>query len=365
MNQAHFASLDLNLLRVFDALMEERNVTRAGARLRLTQSAISHALNRLRYMLEDDLFVRGADGMQPTARAAEIGPRLRQALHHMQLALAPSAFEPRTTDRCFTIGATDYFSALLLPEITARLRTEAPHAELRVRPLDDIDIVDELDAGRMDVVTGSFGRVPERFAQERLYHDEMVWVLRADHPAADQPLTLDLIAQLPHLSVALAGNVSEAIDGFVTQHGLERRVIACNRGGVDKVLAEHGLSRRSHVTVPHFLSVPRVLATSDLIAMMPRRLAARVTGFYPLKLIAPPHDCASFEVQALWHARLGERADIAWFRALLRDVAAALDAAPARDGAQNQMSRDGAKDQMPRNARSRRAGSGARKMTKN
>jgi DNA-binding transcriptional LysR family regulator len=328
MNQAHFASLDLNLLRVFDALMEERNVTRAGARLRLTQSAISHALNRLRYMLEDDLFVRGADGMQPTARAAEIGPRLRQALHHMQLALAPRAFDARTTDRCFTVGASDYFSALLLPELVARLRVEAPHAELRVRSLDDVDIVEALDAGRMDVVTGSFGRVPERFGKEHLYRDEMVWVLRADHPAADKELTLDLIAQLPHLSIALVGNVSEAIDGFVTQHGLERRVIACNRGGVDKVLAEHGLSRRNHVTVPHFLAAARVLATSDLIAVMPRRLAARVTEFYPLKLIAPPHDCASFDVHALWHRRLGERPDIAWFRGLLREVAATLDGTP-------------------------------------
>jgi DNA-binding transcriptional LysR family regulator len=331
MQETHFASLDLNLLRVFDALMEERSVTRAGARLRLTQSAISHALNRLRYMLGDDLFVRGAEGMQPTARAAEIGPRLRQALHHMQLALAPAAFDPKTTDRCFTVGATDYFSALLLPEITARLRVEAPHAELRVRAIDDVDLVDELDAGRMDVLTGSFGRVPERFAQEPLYHDEMVWVLRADHPAADRPLTLDLIAELPHLSVALAGNVSEAIDGFVTQHGLERRVIACNRGGVDKMLAEQGLSRRSHITVPHFMAVPRVLVHSDLIALMPRRLAERFMKIFPLKLIAPPHDCARFDVAALWHARLGARADAVWFRTLLREVAATLDAPPTAE----------------------------------
>ena len=329
MNQAHFASLDLNLLRVFDALMEERSVTRAGARLRLTQSAISHALNRLRFMLGDELFVRGADGMQPTARAAEIGPRLRQALHHMQLALAPAAFDPPTTDRCFTIGASDYFSALLLPEITARLRVEAPNAELRVRAISDIDVVEELDAGRMDVVTGAFGRVPERFAQEPLYRDEMVWVLRADHPAAGKPLTLDVIARLPHLSVALVGNVSEAIDGFVTQHGLERKVIACNRGGVDQALAERGLSRRSHVTVPHFLAVPRVLAHSDLIAMMPRRLAERFTRNHPLTLVAPPHDCGAFEVAALWHARLGARADVAWFRALLREVAGGLDAPAA------------------------------------
>jgi DNA-binding transcriptional LysR family regulator len=325
MNQAHFASLDLNLLRVFDALLEERNVTRAGARLHLTQSAISHALNRLRGLLGDELFVRGAEGMQPTARAAEIGPRLSQALHHMQLALAPAAFDPKTTDRCFTVGATDYFSALLLPEIMARLRVEAPHAELRVRAIDDIDIVEELDSGRMDLVTGAYGRAPERFAREPLYRDEMVWVLRADHPAAGQPFTLDLIARLPHLSIALAGNVSEAIDGFVTRHGLERRVIACNRGGVDKMLAERGLSRRNHVTVPHFLAVPRILVHSDLIALMPRRLAARFTKVYPLTLIAPPHDCASFDVTVLWHGRLGARAEVTWFRALLREVAGALD----------------------------------------
>jgi DNA-binding transcriptional LysR family regulator len=344
MNHAHFASLDLNLLRVFDALMEERSVTRAGARLRLTQSAISHALNRLRFMLGDELFVRGVDGMRPTARAAEIGPRLRQALHHMQLALAPTAFDPPTTDRCFTIGATDYFSALLLPEITARLRVEAPNVELRVRAIDDIDIVEELDAGRIDVVTGAFGRVPERFAQEPLYRDEMVWVLRADHPAGDKPLTMELVAKLPHLTVALVGNVSEATDGFVTQHGLERRVIACNRGGVDQMLAEHGLRRRVHVTVPHFLAVPRVVAHSDLIALMPHRLAARFLGKYPIKLMPPCHDAASFEVAALWHARLGARDDVTWFRALLREVAAALDApsAPARRAKPRRASRNAA-----------------------
>ncbi len=326
MNQAHFSTLDLNLLRVFDALMAERNVTRAGERLHLTQSAISHALNRLRYVLGDELFVRGADGMQPTARAAEIGPRLSQALHHMELALTPVAFDPKTTDRCFTIGASDYFSSVLLPEMTARLRAEAPHAELRVRAIDDLDVVEELDSGRMDLLTGSFGRVPERFGKDPLYQDEMVWVMRDDHPAATMPLTLDVIAGMPHLSVALTGNVSEAIDGFITQHGLERRVIACNRGGVDKVLAEQGLSRRNHVTVPHFLAVPRILVASDLISMMPRRLAERFTKVYPLAFIAPPHDSASFEVSALWHQRLGARADITWFRALIRTAAAALDA---------------------------------------
>src|ERR1700735_2875784 len=108
MQNIHFPSLDLNLLRVFDALAEEGSVTRAGARLGLTQSAISHALGRLRYVLQDDLFVRGPDGMRPTARAQEIAPRLREGLHRLQLALAPMAFDPVAAQRRFTIAASAY-----------------------------------------------------------------------------------------------------------------------------------------------------------------------------------------------------------------------------------------------------------------
>src|SRR3954449_12228948 len=123
-----FDSLDLNLLRVFEALMEERSATRAGSRLGLTQSAISHALNRLRYVLKDELFVRGPDGMQPTERAAEIAPRLRQGLLQLQLALAPAGFAPEPSARRFTITCTEYGGAALMPALIARLREEAPHA---------------------------------------------------------------------------------------------------------------------------------------------------------------------------------------------------------------------------------------------
>jgi len=114
MNSVHFNALDLNLLRVFEALMQERSATRAGERLGLTQSAISHALNRLRYVLKDELFVRGPEGMQPTERAAEIAPRLRQGLLQLQLALAPADFVPERSDRRFTITCTEYGGAALM-----------------------------------------------------------------------------------------------------------------------------------------------------------------------------------------------------------------------------------------------------------
>src|SRR5260370_19097903 len=119
-----FELLDLNLLRVFEALIEERSATRAGSRLGLTQSAISHALNRLRYVMKDELFVLGPDGMQPTERATEIPPRLRQGLLQLQLALAPSEFAPERSDRRFTLTCTEYARAVLMPTLIARL-TEA------------------------------------------------------------------------------------------------------------------------------------------------------------------------------------------------------------------------------------------------
>src|SRR5437588_12596345 len=147
MNPAHFSSLDLNLLRVFEALMQERSATRAGERLGLTQSAISHALNRLRYVLKDELFLRGPDGMQPTERAAEIAPRLRQGLLQLQLALAPTDFAPERSDRRFTITCTEYAGAVLMPPLIARLRDTAPHASLNVLP-SHLGVADTRRSGR-------------------------------------------------------------------------------------------------------------------------------------------------------------------------------------------------------------------------
>ena len=160
MNSIHFNALDLNLLRVFEALMQERSATRAGERLGLTQSAVSHALNRLRYVLKDELFVRGPEGMQPTERAAEIAPRLRQGLLQLQLALAPADFVPERSDRRFTITCTEYGGAALMPALIARLRAEAPHASLTVLP-SNMGVAETLRSGRADLAIGSFRRVPE------------------------------------------------------------------------------------------------------------------------------------------------------------------------------------------------------------
>jgi DNA-binding transcriptional LysR family regulator len=323
MNEMHFEALDLNLLRVFEALIDERSATRAGGRLGLTQSAVSHALNRLRYVLKDELFVRGPDGMQPTERATEIAPRVRQGLLQLQLALAPSEFVPAQTDRHFTLTCTEYAGAVLLPPFIARLRAEAPHASLSVLP-SNLGVAETLRSGRADIALGSFKRIPDWFAGEMLLSETRVWVLSADHPAAREELTLERLAALPHLVITATGEDEHAIDGYVADHGLERLVTRSDAGLLQGALAARGLRRTVAVTTPHFLAALAAVTQSDIAALLPRRIATAFMGSYRLVLFEPPYASPAFEMMALWHRENGDQPAIAWLRRLLREVAAEL-----------------------------------------
>ena len=323
MNSVHFNLLDLNLLRVFDALIEERSVTRAGERLGLTQSAISHALNRLRYVLQDELFVRGPEGMRPTRRAAEIAPRLRQGLLQLQVALTPAEFVPEETSRRFTITCGEYVGTILVPGLVARLRAAAPNAEIRVRP-SNTGVAEALLAGRADLAIGSFRRVPEWFACEPLFQETRVWVLSADHPAAWQELTLERLAGLSHLIISATGEDEHAIAGYVVDHGLERMVMRSEVGLIQGALAARGLSRVVGLTTPHFFAALSVISHSDMAAPLPRRLATAFAGVYHLKLFEPPYASPPFEIMALWHREHGNEPAIVWLRDVVRQVAAEL-----------------------------------------
>src|SRR6185437_12691423 len=323
MNDVHIGSLDLNLLRVFDALIEARSATRAGERLGLSQSAISHALGRLRYFLKDELFVRGPDGMQATARAAEIAPRLRQGLLQLELALSPSDFVPTETTRRFTFTCTEYAGAVVLPAFVARLRAEAPGAEVRVLP-SNLGVAESLRAGRADLAIGSYRRVPEWAQSEPLMRETRAWLISPDHPAAQGELSLERLAELPHLVISATGEDERAIDGYVVDHGLERLVTRSDAGILQGALAARGLRRAVAVTTPHFLAAAAMVRNTDLAALMPRRLAVSFANLYGLKLVDPPYPSPPFEIMSIWHREFGDQPAVAWVRRILRDVAAAL-----------------------------------------
>ncbi|MFO1037473.1 MAG: LysR family transcriptional regulator [Geminicoccaceae bacterium] len=321
MSALHFNAMDLNLLRVLSVLLEERSVTRASRRLGLTQSAVSHALARLRAALDDDLFVRVPDGLRPTTRAVEMAPRLRQAMVDLQVVLQPAAFVPAATDRHFALCCGDYVSAALLPRLVARMRAEAPQAELLVRP-PETGMADGLDAGRIDAALGTFGRVPERFRAEALFRETMVWAVSGDNPlVASGALTLERLAALPHLILASIGDDTRAVDGIVAENGLERRVMRDDATALQAALATRGLQRRVALTIPHALAAPRIVGQSDMAALLPRRLAIAYAERYNLRLFDPPYASPPFAVQAVWRRDREEDQGHRWLLGLLREAA--------------------------------------------
>jgi DNA-binding transcriptional LysR family regulator len=313
MNSVHLTSLDLNLLRVFDVLLEERSVTRAGVRLGLTPSAVSHALSRLRYQLGDRLFQRGAEGMQPTRRALEIGPSLHAALAQLQNALAPADFDPAVSDRSFAIVAGAYACAVLMPAVVAELQSKAPHVVLQISDRAP-DLLERLDSGQLDFVVTGVDSAPDRFIRERLMTEALVWVVRRGHPLAQRRATLDELASVPHVVVA-------APPGGIPGSPLGLRQGWEDHGALDAELAKRNLKRRVGVVAPDTFSAAAIVASSEMAALIPRRLALLSAQAGRLDLVDPPYETAPVELALLCRrARLAEP-PIAWMRQVLSSAA--------------------------------------------
>ncbi len=198
MNNVHFATLDLNLLKVFMALLGRRSVTAAAADLALSPSAVSHALNRLRQALDDPLFERRAGGLAPTAYAIELGRRAGPALDQLRGAIAKSSFDAATAKREFVIAAGTYAASVLLPELLERVHSAAPNITLRIKRL-DAHYLEDVERGRVDIALG----VPKFSAQgmewRPIVSDRVAWAARADHPFVHQPVTTQMLREARHV----------------------------------------------------------------------------------------------------------------------------------------------------------------------
>lgn len=316
MREVHFQTLDLNLLRVFDALAEERSVTRAGERLGLTQSAVSHALNRLRYALEDELFLRGPDGMMPTPRASEIWPELRRGLLQLQHALAPTEFAPAEAERTFNISASSYTGEVLLPRFIGRVRAIAPKIQINVRAIEP-NVAEALETGRLDLAIGVFGRVADMFARETLFEERMVWAIRADHPAAREPLSQKALQRLPLIVLAAGdeGGDRERSGRLIERRALWEELIT------DQAPLGRGARQRLRAVVDNAHAALAIVASSDLVALAPRRLALSRREALGLKLLdlADPSPTATMEM--LWRADQTSHPALTWLRGLLLEAA--------------------------------------------
>jgi len=323
MKAPNFAALDLNLLRVFDALMAERSATRAGSRLGLSQSAVSHALGRLRDLLSDELFLKGPDGMVPTARARAIGPRLHAALLELQSIFADGRFDPARSDARLSLSVDPYARSILLPRIVARCRMEAPAMELRIRP-GVAGAAEALDTGQLDVSISRYRRVPERFGVHELMTERHVWALRRDHPAAQGPLDLEGLAALPHLVRVLSDEEGGDAGLPATGRGLERAAVQDDDGALTRALAGIGRQRTVRLTVPDSYTALAIVGETDLAALVPARLAEQLAGHFGLRLFDPPYKTTAVPISMIWHRGHGASLASLWLRTLIIEVAAAL-----------------------------------------
>ncbi|HTW69886.1 MAG TPA: LysR family transcriptional regulator, partial [Acetobacteraceae bacterium] len=290
-------TFDLNLLVVFDAVMQDRNLTRAGQRLGLSQSAISHALARLRHMLDDELFVRSSDGMLPTPRAERICGPIHDSLQAMRVALESDEFDAAQTARTFTIAANNYAALAVVPILVHRMAKLAPAAGLEVRPIGMTPALDQLDRGTVDLALGTLVEGGERFKCAGLLVDEFVALLSNDLPIAGEPaLSVEQFAQVPQIAVTSSGD---------------------NTGFIDEALAGYGLSRHIATKVPLHSLWP-VLIGSGALAVVPRRVAADAVAFRPLTMRPLPFPSPQVSLSMIWHRRLDHDPAHRWLRATLR-----------------------------------------------
>lgn len=302
MNQIDLSRVDLNLLVLFEVVLEERHVGRSAERLNLSASAVSHGLGRLRRLLNDPLFLRTPKGVVPTDRATELAAPIADVLVRVRSVISTAEpFDPATSTRRFTVGAPDGVSAVFLPTLLAELRRRAPGIDISVRQLLPAqgetaservwrEALADLETRAMDIAVIPSGDIPVRFHRQTLYDEDFVIAMRARHPYAKTP-TLDRYCEAQHLVVSLAGD----------PHGF-----------VDEALTRLGRTRRIALTVPNFMFALAVIAETDLICAIPRRFAALHGGRFGVWSLDAPLPLGNFGLNAIAPKAAMTDAGLAW-----------------------------------------------------
>ncbi|MEC5318704.1 LysR family transcriptional regulator [Brenneria populi subsp. brevivirga] len=289
---SNFFTLDLNLLLTLDALLAEHNVTRAARRLNLSQPSVSVQLAKLREFFDDPLLLPGPRGMRPTARAEELRAPLRQALASLEHAIAPSRpFEPAASRQTWRVAASDYSELTILLPALAGLRAAAPHSRLAIFGREPARIAELAQQGVIDLAFHTLDGAPEGLRHRLLFSERYVLAGRCGHPQLQTRPTVEQFSALAHVIVSPDGG------GF--------------QGITDSILAAAGLTRHVALSVPHFLFVISVLERTDLVAMLPERLARNQPG---LQVTEPPVAVPGFDMAMLWHERVHRDPAHRWLR---------------------------------------------------
>lgn len=296
MNSVHTAALDLNVLKLFDAVMQTRSVSRAAILLGVSQSAVSHGLARLRDVTRDPLFIRTAGRMEPTARAQRLAAPMREALELAFHALAPEfagPFDPASGRMIFTIGAGDYAASVLLSGLLAEIAASGWRVGLSVRPFDRRSASDLLDAGEIDLALGLLPKVQPWQEREVLFEEGHACLFDGARLGVMSPITQADFVRLPHIVPSLHGEFASF---------------------VDVALQANGLARRCVMATAHFMTIPLMLKTVPAIATLPARLSVACANAAALTVSPLPFAGPRFDVSMLWHRRDSKSAAHQWLR---------------------------------------------------
>ncbi|TAL78719.1 MAG: LysR family transcriptional regulator [Burkholderiaceae bacterium] len=295
MNNFDIRRIDLNLLVVFEVLMKERHVGRAADRLNLSQSAVSHALGRLREQVGDPLFVRHPRGIEPTPRGLVLWEGVSDVLERARTVLAPEQpFSPRRARR-FTIGQTDGAAAILV-RLIEQLRSDAPNVELYVRRMGAAEVIPAIDRQDVDAAFAVMppARMPPRIAQLPAHKLNYVCIARNNHPAVRRPpKTPEKFAALNHLAISPYGAPTSR---------------------VDQLLADVGIRRNTVLTIPHFLAAPLIVAKTDLVAVIDESTYSLFSGYGNLRTIKMPAALESITIDLLMSSARMQEPAMAWLR---------------------------------------------------
>lgn len=289
----------------FDVLMREQSVSRAAERMYITQSAMSHTLNRLRQLFDDPLLVRTSSGMKPTPRALALVDPLQKALQEIdRLINSPPTFDAKTSQRRFFIAATDYVEYLIIPSLIGYMTRLAPGVDVYVDHPNLRSLEKDLENGDLDVALGFdvILNTPKHLCSERLFDERMACMVRKDHPCVGEEISLEQYISLKHLLVSTSPKQT---------------------GIVDEWLAERGLDRRVALKIPHFLTAPFILAESDMVLSVPQRMAEQFVHLAPLKMVPPPIDLPNNQVVMVWHPLDDKEPSCTWLREQLKVVSKA------------------------------------------
>ena len=303
MHQVDLSSVDLNLLKLFEALVRERSVTMAGLRLGLSQPAASRALGRLRRMLGDRLVVRGKLGLELTPRGEMLAGPVARLLDDARGIVSPAVFDPASARGRITIAAHDHLGLMVLPGLIERFERHAPALSLHVAPPagDNVRLVEQ---GAVDLALGIFEALPGSLHRRGLYTDSFVCVVRSDHPAVTDGFSLERYSTLRHIAVTISGMGESAIDVALATLGLTRYVV---------------------LRVPHFLAGAILVADSNMILTLPSRLARLLMKRFPLTSLDLPLKVGPLSPAMIWHERFhGDPAHV-WVRQQLVDVVASFN----------------------------------------